>query len=236
MLKLFFSNTRRMIALAGIGLFTASSLIADVLPFPSRNRPRPAPIKVDPSKQQPVVPMPMKGTMYGRLIWLGQNATKDANYALCRKDGEKLVPVCYVKVEGRSLGRFENHEVKATGLLRTMKAWSCPLLVVENIINVEFLHPEDAKPKPPEAVFAPVDPFTVPPPPKTEAAKPLLPEVVIPPQPLPQPEASKPLPPEAVKPQPLPPEASKPLPSPAVGQPLPPSKADTFKPIPPTRR
>ena len=175
MLNMLFSKTRQMIVFAGIGLFAANCLIADLLPAPSRHRPRPIPIKDDPQPVRPyiertepskgVAPMPMTGTMYGRLIWLGLNATPDANYALCRKDGEKLVPVCYVKAGGRSLERFENHEVKATGFLRTMKAWSCPLLVVGSPDNVQFQNPEDAKPKPPAAVFTPADPKSVPPPP-----------------------------------------------------------------------
>ncbi|MBR3650131.1 MAG: hypothetical protein IKN52_07750, partial [Victivallales bacterium] len=109
MLNTLFSKTRRMIALAGVGLFAANCLMADLLPFPTRKRPRPIPMKANPSSQQPVRPYihhmdpsgqkkdpePMTATMYGRLIYLGANATADANYALYRKDGEKMIPVCF---------------------------------------------------------------------------------------------------------------------------------------------
>lgn len=237
MLNTLFSKTRRVIALAGIGLFAANGLMADILPYPTRHRPQPIPMKGDPSQQQPVrpyierpepakhgAPMPMTGTMYGRLIWLGLNATQDANYALCRKDGEKMIPVCYIKTVGRSLERFENHEVKATGFLQTMKGWSCPLLVGVYPDNVEFHNPEDGKPKPPAAVFTPADQRSVPPLPKPDAVKPLPPPAAVQP-PQPKPEPVKPLPSEVGQPpQPLIPRDA--------GKTFTPSTQETFKPNP----
>ena len=204
MLNMLFSKTRRMIVFAGIGLFAANCLMADLLPSPTRHRPRPVPLKDDPQpvrpyveRSQPKVPEPLVATMYGRLIYLGANATKDANYALYQKDGEKIVPVCFFMWEGRGLEKYLNHDVKVTGFVKEMKGWTCPLLIFEYLENVEFLHQGETIPKQPAAVFTPADPKSAPPP---------------------QPEPVKPLPPPAVKPQP----AVVPPPQPV--QPLPPSK------------
>ena len=78
--------------------------------------------------------------------------------------------------------KFENHDVKVTGFIREMKGWSCPLLIVEYLENVEFLHQKD-KTVPPESGFAPMEP---------QPAKPL-----------PPPPTTKPLPPQPAKLQPL---------------------------------
>ena len=215
MLNTLFSKTRRMIALAGIGLFAANCLMADLLPSPTRHRPRPIPMKgdsqpvrpyvqrMDPSK--PKEPEPMTATMYGRLLYLGPNATADANYALYRKDGEKMIPVCFFMWERRGLEKYVDHDVKITGFVKEKKGWTCPLLIVEYPENIEFLHTEEAKPKPPAAVFTPADPMTVPPP-NPDAVKPL-----------PPPQPAKPLPPPAT----AQPQSAKPLPPPATAQPQP---------------
>ena len=234
MLNTLFSKTRRMIALAGVGLFAANCLMADLLPFPTRKRPRPIPMKANPSSQQPVRPYihhmdpsgqkkdpePMTATMYGRLIYLGANATADANYALYRKDGEKMIPVCFFMWEGRGLEKYLDHDVKVTGFVKEKKGWTCPLLIFEYLENVEFLHTEESKPQPPPAVFTPVEPQPVQPP-KPEAVKPL-----------PPPQPAKPLPPPAAaQPQPTFVPAS---PQPAQPQPtfVPPSKPVKVQPQP----
>lgn len=225
MLNTLFSKTRRMVALAGIGLFAANCLMADVLPFPTRKRPRPIPMKANQSSQQPVRPYiqhmepskpkepePMTATMYGRLIYLGANATADANYALYRKDGEKMIPVCFFMWEGRGLEKYLDHDVKVTGFVKEKKGWTCPLLIFEYLENIGFLHTEEAKPQSPEPVFIPADQQSVPPP-KPEAVKPL-----------PPPQPAKPLPPPATA-QPQPTFVQ---PSPVTAQPQ-----STFVPSPP---
>ncbi|MBR5839485.1 MAG: hypothetical protein IKZ84_13150, partial [Victivallales bacterium] len=105
----------------------------------TRKRPKPIPMKADPASQQPVRPYiqrqepqepePMIATMYGRLVRV--EAHKDADYALCRKVDETLVPVCFIKWGGRGFEQFVNKDVKVTGFIREMKGWTCPLLVVE---------------------------------------------------------------------------------------------------------
>lgn len=218
MLNMLFSKTRRMIALASIGLFAANCLMADLLPSPTRHRPRPIPLKDDPQPVRPYVERPSKpkepesliATMYGRLIYLGPNATKDANYALYQKDGEKMVPVCFFMWDGRGLEKYVSHDVKVTGFVKEMKGWTCPLLIIEYLENVEFLHPEEGKPKPPAAVFTPADPKSVPPP------QPLPPPPVVKPQPAVVPPPQPVSPPPVVKPQPAvvpPPQPVQPLPS-----------------------
>ena len=234
MLNTLFSKTRRMIALAGVGLFAANCLMADLLPFPTRKRPRPIPMKANPSSQQPVRPYihhmdpsgqkkdpePMTATMYGRLIYLGANATADANYALYRKDGEKMIPVCFFMWEGRGLEKYLDQDVKVTGFVKEKKGWTCPLLIFEYLENIGFLNTEEAKPQPPAAVFTPVEPKAVPTP-KPEAVKPL-----------PPPQPAKPLPPPATaQPQPT---FVPPSPQPAQPQPtyVPPSKPVKVQPQP----
>jgi len=257
MLSMLFSKTRRMIVFAGIGLFAANCLMADLLPSPTRHRPRPVPLKDDPQpvrpyveRSQPKVPEPLVATMYGRLIYLGPNATKDANYALYQKDGEKIVPVCFFMWEGRGLEKYLNHDVKVTGFVKEMKGWTCPLLIVEYLDNVEFLHQGETIPKPPAAVFTPADPKSVPPP---AAVKPLPPPAVVKPQPaVVKPQPVQPLPPSkpvkpapVVVPPPLPnpvpqpkPQPVQPLPPVVVPPPLPnpvpqPQPAQTLQPLPP---
>ena len=243
MLNTLFSKTRRMIALAGVGLFAANCLMADLLPFPTRKRPRPIPMKANPSSQQPVRPYihhmdpsgqkkdpePMTATMYGRLIYLGANATADANYALYRKDGERMIPVCFFMWEGRGLEKYLDQDVKVTGFVKEKKGWTCPLLIFEYLENVEFLHTEEAKPQPPAAVFTPVEPKAVPQP-KPEAVKPLPPPATAQPQPTfvpasPQPAQPQPTfvpPSKPVKVQPQPVVVPPPFPNPSSAKPLPP--------------
>ena len=233
MQKKAFSYTRRIITMMLIAMVATNSLMADVLPIPTRKRPKPIPMKADPASQQPVRPYiqrqepqepePMIATMYGTLIPLGKNATLDATYALCRKVDEQFVPVCFIKWEGRGLGMFENKEVKATGFLKEKKGWTCPLLVVEYQENVEFLHQKDM-PTPPEPVFAPVEPQPAKPLPPPPVAKPLPPpqtQTLPPKQPLPPPRPAKPLPPireenrimtpSNIDYKPMPPKAVNPL-------------------------
>ena len=249
---------RGLFAMAVIGMLAVNSLMADVLPIPTRKRPKPIPMKADPASQQPVRPYiertnpqepkepePMTATMYGTLVQVESH--RDADYALCRKVGEEFVPVCFIKWPGRDLVMYENKDVKVTGFIREKKGWTCPLLVVEYPENVEFLHPEDkptlepvfaplesqpAKPlPPPEPVFVPVEPLPAKPlpPPQTQALPPQ--------QPLPPPQKQA-LPPQ----QPLPPPpAAKPSPSPQPAL-LPlireenrimPSSSSDYKPLPP---
>ena len=146
--------------MVGIGLLAANCLMADLLPWPSRRRPQPIPVKpeqpkqpdkpagqpLEPSKPTKKEPELMTATMYGRLVYLGTNATADTSHALCRKVGEKMVPVCYIKWQWGRLEKFENRDVKVTGFIREMKGWSCPLLIVEYLENIELLH---EAPKPP---------------------------------------------------------------------------------------
>ncbi|MBR5837322.1 MAG: hypothetical protein IKZ84_02170, partial [Victivallales bacterium] len=144
MQKMFFSYTRRIIAVTVIAMVAASSLMADVLPFPTRKRPKPIPMKADPASQQPVRPYiqrpepqepePMIATMYGRLVRV--EAHKDADYALCRKVDETLVPVCFIRWDEGGWEKYLNKEVKVTGFIREMKGWTCPLLVVEYSENI----------------------------------------------------------------------------------------------------
>ncbi len=216
MLKTFFTHTRRIMLVTGIGLLVANCLMADLLPFPTRKRPRPIPMNADPASQQPVRPYiqrtnpqeaekpePMTATMYGKLIYLDNLATSDVNYALCRKVEEKLVPVCFIKWDGRTLTRYINHEVRVTGFIREMKGWTCPLLVVEYPENIEFAHQEEEKPKPPMPEPVPL------PPPQTA-------------EPLPPPQAAQPLPPS---------KPAKPLPSSQPAKPLPPSQPAKLQPL-----
>ena len=225
MQKTVFSYTRRIIAVTVIAMVAANSLMADVLPFHTRKRPKPIPMKADPASQQPVRPYiqrpepqepePMIATMYGRLVRV--EAHKDADYALCRKVDETLVPVCFIRWDEGGWEKYLNKEVKVTGFIREMKGWTCPLLVVEYRENIEFLNSED-NPPPPEPVFAPVEP---------EPAKPL-----------PPPQPAKPLPPPQT--QALPPQ--QPLPPPQPARPLPPAREESkimapsyndYKPMPP---
>ncbi len=258
MLNTLFSKTRRMIALAGIGLFAANCLMADLLPSPTRHRPRPIPLKDDPQPVRPYVERPSKpkepeqliATMYGHLIYLGPNATKDANYALYQKDGEKIVPVCFFMWDGRGLEKYVNHDVKVTGFVKEMKGWTCPLLIIEYLENVEFLGQGEAIPKQPAAVFTPADPKSVPPPPKPESVKPLPPPPAVKPQPavVPPPQPVQPLPPsKPVKPAPVvvPPPFPNPVPKsqpvhpqqvvvpPPLPNPVPQPKPQPVQPLPP---
>ena len=242
MQKMFFSYTRRIIAATVIAMVIANSLMADVLPIPTRKRPKPIPMKDDPASQQPVRPYiqrtnpqetaepePMIATMYGKLVRVV--AHSDADYALCRKVDETLVPVCFIRWAGGGWEKYLNKDVKVTGFIREKKGWTCPLLVVEYRENIEYLNSED-NPPPPEPVFAPVEP---------EPAKPLpppQPQALPPQQPLPPPQPAKPLPPPQT--QALPPQ--QPLPPPQPARPLPRVREESkimspsyneYKPLPP---
>ena len=228
MQKTFFSSARRIIAMSVVAMVAANSLMADLLPFPTRKRPKPIPMKADPASQQPVRPYiqrsnpqdpenpePMIATMYGKLVRVEEH--KDADYALCRKVDETLVPVCFIRWEGRGWEKYMNKDVRVTGFVREMKGWTCPLLVVEYRESIEFLYPAD-NPPPPEPVFTPIEP---------QPAKPLPPPQ--PAKPLPPPQPAKPLPPPQT--QVLPPQ-----------QPLPPARNESkivspsyndYKPMPP---
>ncbi|MCR5381860.1 MAG: hypothetical protein K6G44_12825 [Lentisphaeria bacterium] len=237
MQKKVFSYTRRIIAMTVIAMVAANSLMADVLPFPTRKRPKPIPMKADPASQQPVRPYiqrqepqepePMIATMYGRLVRV--EAHKDADYALCRKVDETFVPVCFISWDGGGWEKYLNKEVKVTGFIREMKGWTCPLLIVEYTENIEFLHSGD---NPPPPVFAPVEPLPAKPLPPPQ------PQALPPQQPLPPPQPAKPLPPPQT--QALPPQ--QPLPPPQPARPLPPAREESkimspsyndYKPMPP---
>ena len=239
MQKKVFSYTRRIIAMTVIAMVAANCLMADVLPFPTRKRPKPIPMKADPASQQPVRPYiqrqepqepePMIATMYGRLVRV--EAHKDADYALCRKVDETFVPVCFISWDGGGWEKYLNKEVKVTGFIREMKGWTCPLLIVEYTENIEFLHSGD-NPPPPQPVFAPVEPLPAKPLPPPQ------PQALPPQQPLPPPQPAKPLPPP--QPQALPPQ--QPLPPPQPARPLPPTREESkimspsyndYKPMPP---
>lgn len=170
-----------------IGILAANCVMADIAPWPTRKRPQPIPMKAEPVKKpeapvyQEVEPSdakkagPMTATVYGQLIELGPNSTKDANYAVCRKVGDKLVPVSYIKTDLR-LEKYEKHQVRVTGISRQIKGWTCPVLLVEYLSNIEFWPPEsqpkvdvNSRPK------ADIDPL-----PKTETEPQQKTEVVIP--------------------------------------------------------
>ncbi len=223
MLNMLFSNTRRMIALAGVGLFAANCLMADVLPYQTHRRPRPIPMEANPSSQQPVRPyiqhmdpaqpkdpVPMIATMYGKLIYLDRAATPDANYALYRKVDEKIVPVCFIKWDGSGWEKYAHQDVRVTGFVRKMKGWTCPLLIVGYPENIEFAHQEE-QPQPPAPVFMPAEQTIAEPLPPPQTATPLPPPPVA--KPLPPPQTATPLPPPVAKPLP-PPQTATPLPPP----------------------
>jgi hypothetical protein len=187
MLNMLFSNTRRMIALTGVGLFAANCLMADVLPYQTHRRPRPIPMEANPSSQQPVRPyiqhmdpaqpkdpVPMIATMYGKLIYLDRAATPDANYALYRKVDEKIVPVCFIKWDGSGWEKYAHQDVRVTGFVRKMKGWTCPLLIVGYPENIEFAHQEE-QPQPPAPVFMPAEQTIAEPLPPPQTATPLPP-------------------------------------------------------------
>lgn len=153
----------KLMLMMGIGLLTTDCVFADVLPLPKYRRPKPVVMKPEPPKPEPVLfktdePKEPKGeeklmtaTMYGRLIYLDNIATSSINYALCRKVGDKWVPVCYIKTEIR-LGHWKDHDLRVTGFVSQPKGWSCPVLLLEYPENFEEWPP---KPKEQVDIVAP---------------------------------------------------------------------------------